>query len=60
MLANDADPIPGDTLTVTAVNGQSDDVGQTLAGNYGTLTLNANGSYSYVANDESFMPPILS
>ena len=50
VLANDADPIPGDTLSVSAVNGNAANVGHAFAGSYGTLTLNADGSYSYSAN----------
>lgn len=50
VLANDTDPIANDTLSVGAVNGQAANVGHALAGNYGTLTLNDNGSYSYLAN----------
>jgi probable HAF family extracellular repeat protein/VCBS repeat-containing protein len=50
VLANDTDPIPNDTLTVSAVDGQASNVDHAVAGSYGTLTLNADGSYSYVAN----------
>jgi VCBS repeat-containing protein len=50
VLANDTDPIPNDALTVSAVDGQTANVGHALAGSYGTLTLNADGSYSYSAN----------
>jgi len=50
VLAIDTDPIPNDTLIVSAVDGQASDVGHAVAGTYGTLTLNADGSYSYVAN----------
>jgi probable HAF family extracellular repeat protein/VCBS repeat-containing protein len=49
VLANDTDPVAGDTLSVTAVDGLSGNVGQALAGAYGTLTLNADGSYAYTA-----------
>ncbi|AWN38561.1 beta strand repeat-containing protein [Methylobacterium radiodurans] len=45
VLANDSGA--GATLTVTAVNGQAANVGKALAGAYGNLTLNADGSYSY-------------
>jgi VCBS repeat-containing protein len=48
VLANDTDP-DGDHLQVGAVNGSSDNVGASIAGAYGTLTLNADGSYQYVA-----------
>ena len=40
-----------DPITVSAVNGVSGNVGNAIAGTYGTLTLNANGSYSYVLNN---------
>jgi VCBS repeat-containing protein len=50
VLANDSDPISGDTLSVSAVNGGATNVGHALAGSYGALTLNANGSYSYTAD----------
>src|SRR4029079_17364708 len=52
VLANDADVDTGDTKTVSAVafGGTSGTVGSGLAGTYGTLTLNADGSYSYIAN----------
>jgi VCBS repeat-containing protein len=50
VLANDTDPIPNDTLIVSAVDGQASNVGHALVGSYGTLTLNVDGSYSYVAN----------
>ena len=52
----DTDP-DGDTLTVTAVrlgssegSGTAGTVGSALTGTYGQLTLNSNGSYTYVAN----------
>jgi hypothetical protein len=50
VLANDTDPIPNDTLIVSAVDGLASNVGHALVGSYGTLTLNVDGSYSYVAN----------
>ena len=50
----------GDTLTVTSVrtgssegNGTAGTVGAALTGTYGQLTLNANGSYTYVANQSA-------
>ena len=49
-----------DTLVVSAVrvgssegNGTAGTLGQALTGTYGQLTLNANGSYSYVANQDA-------
>src|SRR5690606_23809386 len=47
VLANDND-INGNTLTVSEVNGNAGGVGAAVTGTYGTLTLNANGSYTYV------------
>ncbi|MBQ0933626.1 Ig-like domain-containing protein, partial [Ideonella alba] len=44
--------VDGDTLSVSAVSfgGANGTVGQPLAGAWGTLTLNADGSYTYVPN----------
>ncbi|RQP24754.1 tandem-95 repeat protein [Albitalea terrae] len=52
VLANDTDVDTGDTKTVSAVafGATTGTVGSALAGTYGTLTLNADGSYSYLAN----------
>ncbi|PNW59010.1 UNVERIFIED_CONTAM: hypothetical protein BEN50_05760 [Euhalothece sp. KZN 001] len=51
VLANDTDPDEGDTLTVSAVNGNEDDVGTEITLDSGALlTLNANGSYDYDPN----------
>ena len=44
VLDNDTDPDPVDTKTVTTTG--------TFTGTYGTLTLNADGSYSYVLNND--------
>jgi len=55
VLANDTDP-DGDTLSVSGVSDTANGagtVGQPLAGVYGHLTLNANGSYTYVADNAS-------
>ncbi|MGY3388333.1 VCBS repeat-containing protein [Bradyrhizobium sp. USDA 3311] len=49
-LANDADPDIHDISHVTTVNGSALSVGRALAGKYGTLTLNADGSWTYLAN----------
>ena len=51
MLANDTDVDAGDTQTVTLVNGAAGNVGVAVAGTYGTLTLNSNGSYTYTLNN---------
>ena len=37
-----------ETLTVNSVNGSGANVGAAICGSYGTLTLNANGTYTYV------------
>jgi VCBS repeat-containing protein len=50
VLANDTDPDSHDHLFVDAVNGSPLNVGHALAGTYGSLTLNADGSYVYQAN----------
>jgi VCBS repeat-containing protein len=49
VLEND-DDVDGGTLSVTAVNGNGGNVGNAVVGTYGTLTLNADGSYSYTAD----------
>ncbi len=51
VLTNDTDVDTGDTRTVTAVNGATANVGAPLVGLYGTLTLLANGSWTYTLND---------
>jgi len=52
VLANDSDVDAGDELTVAAVNGSAGKVGEAIAGTYGTLQLNADGSYSYALDNE--------
>src|SRR5262249_27259041 len=52
VLANDSDADTGDQLTVTAVNGSAGNLGESVAGTYGTLHLNADGSYSYTLDNE--------
>ena len=56
VLANDTPSVTGDTLTVSAVDGLSQNVGTAVAGAYGTLTLDADGSYSYNASGPSALP----
>ena len=41
--------LDGHTLTVTSVAGSAGNVGSTIHGSYGDLTLNSDGSYTYVA-----------
>ena len=57
VLANDSDPIPNDTLIVSAVDGKTSNVGAAVLGTYGTLTLNADGSYSYWVNHRGLPLP---
>jgi hypothetical protein len=51
VLANDTDSNPLDHFAVSAVDGLSADVGQPIAGAYGTLVVDANGGYGYTANN---------
>jgi VCBS repeat-containing protein len=52
VLANDTDPDVHDNghLGVSAVNGLGANLSHSVTGTYGSLTLNADGSYLYVAN----------
>ncbi|MDO9105950.1 MAG: autotransporter-associated beta strand repeat-containing protein [Methylovulum sp.] len=51
VLTNDQDADPNDSLTVTAIHtggtGAPGNIGQPLSGDYGSLVLNADGSYTY-------------
>lgn len=55
VLTNDRDPDTGDTLSVTAVRvgTQMGQVGQAIQGSYGTLVINADGSYQYRVNQDN-------
>ena len=61
VLANDTDPDVHDNghLGVTAVSGSGANVGHSVAGHYGSLTLNDDGSYVYVANQGSLPAKIV-
>ena len=48
VLAGDTDSRPGAVLSVSAVDGSTANVGHAVAGEFGSLTLNADGSYSYI------------
>jgi len=48
-LAGDTDP-DGASLSVVAINDLGEPLSNPIAGKYGTLTLNPDGSYSYVAD----------
>jgi VCBS repeat-containing protein len=52
VLANDTDSNPADHLTVSAVDGLAA-VDQPVAGAYGSLTVHADGSYAYSANNSA-------
>ncbi|NOS98072.1 MAG: type I secretion C-terminal target domain-containing protein, partial [Methylotenera sp.] len=52
VLTNDTDVDTGNTKTVSAVNGLSANVGApSIAGTYGTVTIAANGTYTYTLNN---------
>src|SRR5262245_12964264 len=51
VLINDSDVDNGDVLAVSAVAGSAGNVGTAIAGAYGTLVLNANGTYSYTLDN---------
>ncbi|AEY00993.1 hypothetical protein GU3_06185 [Oceanimonas sp. GK1] len=60
VLSNDTDLDDGDSKTVTAIRTGAEDgsgtggtVGQALIGQYGRLTLNADGNYSYVIDENN-------
>jgi VCBS repeat-containing protein len=52
VLTNDSDR-DGDTLSVSAVNGVAGNVGTSVAGTYGHITINSSGGYSYTADNTS-------
>jgi VCBS repeat-containing protein len=51
VLADDSDTASGAVLNVSAVDGSTANVGVGVAGIFGVLTLDADGSYSYVNNN---------
>ena len=51
VLTNDSDVDTGDTKTVSLVNGSLANVGAAVTGIYGSVTINANGSYTYSLNN---------
>jgi VCBS repeat-containing protein len=53
VLTNDIEVDGGDTQTVIDVNGSAANVGQALAGAFGTLTLAADGTYTYVVDNNN-------
>jgi len=61
VLSNDYDPDvhDNDDLFVSQVEGSAASVGGAIAGTYGTLTLQADGSYTYAANKGALPPKIV-
>jgi VCBS repeat-containing protein len=51
VLSNDTDVDQGDTHSVSAVNGSSGNVAADVAGTYGTLHLDSDGSYTYTLDN---------
>ncbi|HWC66681.1 MAG TPA: PKD domain-containing protein, partial [Acidimicrobiales bacterium] len=51
VLANDVDPDTGDSLTVTAINGNTDAFDDPVLGVYGTLFLTPEGNWFYTLNN---------
>ncbi|RUW46224.1 hypothetical protein EOA32_32180, partial [Mesorhizobium sp. M1A.F.Ca.ET.072.01.1.1] len=51
VLANDTDVDTGDSKAVSAVNGLASNVGTAVVGTYGSVTIGANGSYTYTLNN---------
>ncbi|WP_285908118.1 VCBS domain-containing protein, partial [Pseudodesulfovibrio pelocollis] len=53
VLDNDYDIDVNDTLTVAAVGGDPDKVGTEVAGRFGTLVINENGTYTYTVDNDN-------
>ncbi len=51
VLTNDTDIDFGATKAISAVNGVGGNVGNPVAGTYGTLTVNSNGTYTYTLDN---------
>ncbi len=51
LLANDTDVDNGAVLTVKDVNGSAANVGSAITGTYGSVTINADGSWAYALNN---------
>src|SRR3989440_676367 len=51
VLTNDTDVDTGDTKAVSAVNGVAGNVGQAVAGTYGSVTIASDGSYTYTLDN---------
>ncbi len=53
VLTNDTDVDASSSLTVSAVQGQASNVNSNVTGTYGTLNLDADGSYTYIADQSA-------
>ena len=53
VLANDSDADSADILSVSAVNGSAANVGHSVTGAFGALTLNSDGSYTYTNSNSA-------
>ena len=51
VLTNDTDPDAADTKTVNSVNGLLANVGAVINGTYGSVQLNADGTYTYTLDN---------
>src|SRR5205085_1232401 len=51
VLTNDTDVDTGDTKTVSAVNGSAANIGTAVAGTYGSVTINGDGTYTYTLDN---------
>ena len=52
VLDNDSDVDTGDSLTVSAVEGDDGNVGNAVTGTYGSVVIAANGSYTYTLDND--------
>ena len=57
VLANDKGYVPNASLIVSVVDGQAANVGHAVAGAYGALTLNTDGSFVFLPDDDHKVLP---
>ncbi|MCS6627354.1 Ig-like domain-containing protein [Roseibacterium beibuensis] len=53
LLSNDVISATGGSLSIASVNGAGANVGQAVVGDWGSITINADGSYTFVASAAS-------
>ena len=51
VLSNDTDVDTGAVISLLNVSGSTSNIGNAVSGNYGSFTINSNGSYSYAINN---------